>query len=490
MKVTLDGYRKIQQYKELGLSKAKTAEKMKISRDTVAKWWDVTEDEFTHSASTIFKYLDSYKEFFLEQIRTYPCIRSTNLYYKTEEAFPDFRCTRERFFSYIKKLREDYGFAVPSARKTNPRKETLPGEEAQVDFGQYKMKDMYGRIVRVYFFCMVLSYSRMRFVYFQTRPFTTETAIKAHEYAFRYFGGRTRTIMYDQDKVFVVSENFGNVIFVPEFEEYVKETGYSIVLCRPRDPQTKGKVESMVGTVKYSFLEGRTYTGIDSLNSAALAWCDDVLNNRIHEATKKIPRELFKEEISELIKVPYKATAFNNIRQVQYDFSVEYRCCSYYIPQELVKVGERVRVDEDDEKVVFSDPEDETVIYIAQKGVNRGARVLPDVEANEDSANYTALKRLYKDSEVALEFLEKVAEKVTRYKNTHYRGIYTLAKMYTSCEMESAMAYCIEADNCTIHELAAYLIYRYGERKARYQMSKHMFYVCRQRAAQLQEEAL
>ena len=76
----------------------------------------------------------------------------------------------------------------------------------------------------------------------------------------------------------------------------------------------------MVSTVKYSFLEGRTYTGIDSLNSAALAWCDDVLNNRIHLATKKIPRELFKEEITELIKVPYKATVFNNIRRVRYNF--------------------------------------------------------------------------------------------------------------------------------------------------------------------------
>ena len=31
-------------------------------------------------------------------------------------------------------------------QEKNPRKETLPGEEAQVDFGQYKMKDMYGRI--------------------------------------------------------------------------------------------------------------------------------------------------------------------------------------------------------------------------------------------------------------------------------------------------------------------------------------------------------
>ena len=64
MKVTLEGYRKIQEYKELGLSKAKTADKMKIARDTVAKWWDVTEDEFTHFAGTIFKYLDNYQDFF------------------------------------------------------------------------------------------------------------------------------------------------------------------------------------------------------------------------------------------------------------------------------------------------------------------------------------------------------------------------------------------------------------------------------------------
>ena len=47
--------------------------------------------------------------------------------------------------------------------------------------------------------------------------------------------------MYDQDRVFVVSENLGNIIFVPEFEEYVNTVGYSIVLCRPRDPKTKGR---------------------------------------------------------------------------------------------------------------------------------------------------------------------------------------------------------------------------------------------------------
>jgi len=93
---------------------------------------------------------------------------------------------------------------------------------------------------------MVLGYSRMKFVYFSPDPFTTKTAIKAHNYAFQYFGGRTQTILYDLDRVYVVSENLGNIIFVPAFEEYVKRIGYNVLLCRPRDPQSKGYVKTSV----------------------------------------------------------------------------------------------------------------------------------------------------------------------------------------------------------------------------------------------------
>lgn len=133
------------------------------------------------------------------------------------------------------------------------RAECNPGVEAQVDFGQYRMKNMYGNNVKVYFFIMILAYSRMKFVYFSAQPFTTWTAIEAHEYAFKYFGGRTKTILYDQDRVFVVSENYGNIVLVKEFEKYVSEKGYSVCLCRGADPQTKGKVENAVNVVKRSF---------------------------------------------------------------------------------------------------------------------------------------------------------------------------------------------------------------------------------------------
>ena len=64
---------------------------------------------------------------------------------------------------------------------------------------------MYVVDVRVYFFCMLLSYNRMRFVYFSIAPFTTETACVAHDYAFKFFGGRTESILYDQDRLFLIS---------------------------------------------------------------------------------------------------------------------------------------------------------------------------------------------------------------------------------------------------------------------------------------------
>ena len=146
--------------------------------------------------------MDNYKSFILDVLSVTPQIRQTNIYYKLQERFPDFEIPQTTFYRYIKKLREEYGLNQFRKRVTNARELTALGEESQVVFGQFKMKTMYKTNVKVYFFCMALSYSNMRYVYFQSQPFTPETAIKAHNFAFRYFGGRTQKIMYDLDIVF------------------------------------------------------------------------------------------------------------------------------------------------------------------------------------------------------------------------------------------------------------------------------------------------
>ena len=102
-------------------------------------------------------------------------------------------------------------------------------------------------------------------------------------------------LMYDQDKTMVVSENLGNVIFVKKFEDFIKETGFSIYLCKGYDPETKGKVEKTVEFVKHQFLDGRTYYGLDRLNCEFIDRLERDGNGLINDATKRVPTITLRE---------------------------------------------------------------------------------------------------------------------------------------------------------------------------------------------------
>jgi transposase len=52
----------------------------------------------------------------------------------------------------------------------------------------------------------------------QARPFTTRDAIRCHENAFQFYGGRTNEIVYDQDYLIAVSENAGQLLLTEEFK--------------------------------------------------------------------------------------------------------------------------------------------------------------------------------------------------------------------------------------------------------------------------------
>ena len=53
------------------------------------------------------------------------------------------------------------------------------------------MNTAYKRNVRFYFFCMTISYSRMKFAYFSVDPFDAKATVDAHIAAFWYYGRRT-----------------------------------------------------------------------------------------------------------------------------------------------------------------------------------------------------------------------------------------------------------------------------------------------------------
>ena len=235
----------------------------------------------------------------------YPDLTGGCIYDKLREKYVDFKPSYRSVRSYIKEIREAEGIVSPiKIRQYEEVSETPIGYQAQVDMGQYNMKDMYGKRVKIYIFAMSLSFSRYKFIYFQLTPFTAQDFVGAHYKAFRYFGGRPNQIVYDQDRVMVVSENHGDILFTDVFNSYKCFAGFSVHLCRGYDPESKGKIEAVIKYVKGNFLPGREFCGIDSLNSTGLSWLDRTGNGLVHETTKMIPKIVFKEEQGHLKAFP------------------------------------------------------------------------------------------------------------------------------------------------------------------------------------------
>jgi hypothetical protein len=177
----------------------------------------------------------------------------------------------------------------PPVRHYMVVQETLYSLQAQVDFGEYNMRSSDGRRVKVYFFTMVLSRSRFKYVCFSSKPFTSHSAILAHESAFKYMGGIPEEVVYDQDKVFISNENSGELILTAQFKTYVRDRGFKIHMCRKADPESKGKIENAVKYVKQNFLYNRTFYDLETLNTDGLSWLERTANKLAHGQTKKIP---------------------------------------------------------------------------------------------------------------------------------------------------------------------------------------------------------
>jgi transposase len=113
--------------------------------------------------------------------------------------------------------------------------------------------------------------------------------LKPTKKPFEYIGGIPNQIVYDQDTVFIVSENGGDIILTDAFRAYTRDQSFDLYFCRKADPESKGKVENVVKYVKQNFLCNRTYHNIETLNDQAMGWLGRTANSLPHGTTKKEP---------------------------------------------------------------------------------------------------------------------------------------------------------------------------------------------------------
>lgn len=221
--------------------------------------------------------------------------------------------------------------------KATVRFETMPGLQGQVDWAFFEDHIVLeaGKPRKLYCFLMVLGYSRMRYIEFVT-DMSTNTLIRCHQNAFRYFNGYPEEILYDNMKQVVVKRLLRqeDSTLNRQFEDFAGFYGFKPILCRPYRGQTKGKVERTVAFVRDNFMTGIRYSSLDDLNGQAVAWCNKV-NGKVHSTTGEIPFDrLGKEHLSPLAR-QYLIEKIN-LRRVEKDCLISYAGNKYSVPAEYV----------------------------------------------------------------------------------------------------------------------------------------------------------
>ncbi len=195
----------------------------------------------------------------------------------------------------------------PAQPTATVRVETVPGQEAQVDFGYAgRMVDSAsGQLRKAWAFVMVLAWSRYMYVEFVWDQ-TVETWVRLHRQAFEFFGGVPRRVVLDNLKAGVTKACFDDPQIQYAYRECAEHYGFLTAPCRPRTPEHKGKVEQGgVHYVKRNFLGGRTPTTLAQANQEVLQWCQTTAGERIHGTTKQPPLARFTEtERAVLLPLP------------------------------------------------------------------------------------------------------------------------------------------------------------------------------------------
>ncbi|MHB1126938.1 MAG: IS21 family transposase [Bacillota bacterium] len=361
-------YYDIGRLKEMGLKISQMARHLHLSRNTVYKYINLSPSELDNviiEQSQREKKLDAYGKEILSWLRNFPDLSSAQVLDWLIERHPEKKINvcESTVRRYVSNLRKEHDIPKITWQREYEAIEDPPmGYQMQVDFGEKKLKNTDGNLVKLQFISFVLSHSRYKYVEWLNRPFKTADVILAHENAFAYFGGMTKEIVYDQDHLILVSENSGDLILTHEFANYTAKRKFKIYMCRKQDPESKGRIENVVGYVKKNFARYRTYYNLDRLNEDCLAWLERTGNGKIHNTTKKKPAEVYALEkqhlrpVLEKINIGYTNSITRDVRK---DNTVWYNGNRYSVPLGTYESGRKksVKVEVIDDMLVINDQE-------------------------------------------------------------------------------------------------------------------------------------
>jgi transposase len=320
-----------------GLSVSEIARQTGHDRKTIRKYLTTSQKPQYQSAGRISK-LEPYKSYIEQRLKDVPELSNHRLLREIKEQ--GFAGSHSILGDFIRPLR------AASRQLAVIRFETLPGEQAQVDWSSFGTIESAGLKQRLYCFSMVLGFSRTIYIEWTVSQ-DIFTWLRCHQNAFSYFGGYTRSLLYDNLKTVVLSRCGANIQWNPKFMDFAGFYGFEPKLCRPYRAQTKGKVERPFQYIRQDFFVGAQFSDLDELNRQARLWLDKVANARVHGTTKEIPFDRLKQEnLLPLANRSYD-TAYSGSRKASADGFISYQGNRYSVPYQYSRRNLSVKADQE-----------------------------------------------------------------------------------------------------------------------------------------------
>lgn len=447
-------YSIIHQLKELGLNKAQTARKLTINAKTVSKYWEMEPDEYASYVQdqSRTKVLTDYEPVVTEWLRLYPDLSASQVCDWLQEHYhiiPKERTVR-RFVAF---LRTKYEIPKPMKTRLYEAVDDPPmGFQMQVDIGIISVRKAYEpSLIKLYCVAFVLSNSRYKYGVWFERPLTSADFVNAIEACFEYMGGRPHELVFDQDKLLAVSENYGDIIYTYEFERFRQSMGFEVRLCRAADPESKGRIEAVVKYFKNNFAKNRLFMDHRIWTESFEDWLSRTGNGKMHGVTKKIPAQVFAVEAQYLKPVQiikYTSSSSSITRLVHKDNTVFYQGNRYSVPLGTYKPGLEVTLAVEGGVLRITDAFGD-IMYAEHPISSDKGKLIKNNNHRRDTSEkvdrlYEKVLKQFKDQSSATLFLNKIRELKSRYVRDQYNLILKGLESKSEEAISSALVYCCE----------------------------------------------
>ena len=447
-------YHEIHKMNREGFSQSRISQYLVVNRRTVNHILSMDElqfEAFLESQSQRSKELSAYEDWIKAKLEIYQETSAAQMHDWLKEHFPDFPgVTAKTVYNFVMWIRQKHHLPqIRPMREYNAVEELPYGLQAQVDFGQYNMRNAMNKRIKVWFFAMSLSRSRYKYVFFSDTPFTSHTAIEAHEKAFSFFSGVPDEIVYDQDKLFLTDENKGDLLLTSAFKDYCRERKFHLHFCRKADPESKGKIENVVKYVKQNFLYNRPFSDISLLQTEALAWLGRTANAKPHAGTQKIP---FNEWcIEQLSLTPFIAVVVkppSSLYTVRKDNTISWKGNFYTLPSGTYQGrGTQVKVSQNNGSLEICASAGN---HLCSSAISTGkGKVVCNTDHKRDKSDKITeliddISKMFNDTALSLLYMDCIHKQKPRYIRDQLILIRQTLNNFDKQLINKTLQYCVE----------------------------------------------